>query len=139
MPDAPSPPPAGTPPHLRGATLRYRCLLARGCNAETAMAELVAYLVVLRPGLPRVLAYEQAEAVATACGPVPRAPAHPPRGLLVVLAQPAQGGRSEQPAEAVPLAQPAEAHPSAEPAEAAASAPRSEARPASPAPAPRGR
>jgi hypothetical protein len=78
---------------------RYHCLLARGCDTETAMAELVAYLVVLRPGLPRVLAYEQAEAVAAACsaapqapaaGPDPGAPAHPPRGLLVALASPAR-------------------------------------------------
>lgn len=78
------------------------------------MAELVAYLVVLRPGLPRVLAYEQAEAVAAACAPAPCDPtpyaltqhtpaqhtltqhtptqhpaAHPPRGLLVALARPA--------------------------------------------------
>jgi hypothetical protein len=94
MPDAPSPPPAGTPPHLRGAMQRYRELRSHGCDAETALAELVAYLVVLRPGLPRVLAHEQAEAVAAACGPVPpvqvaRPQAHPPRGLLVVLAQPA--------------------------------------------------
>ena len=92
MPDAPSPPPAGTPPHLRGAMHRYRELRTHGCDAATALAELVAYLVVLRPGLPRVLAYEQAEAVAAAYGPVPgpRPPVHPPRGLLVVLAQPAR-------------------------------------------------
>ena len=99
MPDAPSPPPAGTPPHLRGAMQRYRALRSHGCDPETALAELVAYLVVLRPGLPRVLAHEQAEAVAAACGPLPaqvppapaaRPAAHPPRGLLVVLAQPAR-------------------------------------------------
>jgi hypothetical protein len=73
---------------------RYRELCSHGCDQATALAELVAYLVVLRPGLPRVLAYEQAEAVAATCGPVPpvqvqRPPAHPPRGLLVLLAQPA--------------------------------------------------
>ncbi|TDH59541.1 hypothetical protein E2C06_26805 [Dankookia rubra] len=100
MPDAPSPPPAGIPPHLRGAVSRYRALRAGGCDAATALAELVAYLVVLRPGLPRVLAHEQAEAVAAACGPVQPAmqplcppaerPAHPPHGLLVVLARPAR-------------------------------------------------
>jgi hypothetical protein len=56
------------------------------------MAELVAYLVVLRPGLPRVLAMEQAEAIAATCGPVPRAPARPPHGLLVALATPARPG-----------------------------------------------
>lgn len=100
MPDAPSPPPAGIPPHLRGAMQRYRELRSHGCDPETALAELVAYLVVLRPGLPRVLAHEQAEAVAATCGPVPpmqvqpaqvpAPPAHPPRGLLVLLAQPAR-------------------------------------------------
>jgi hypothetical protein len=74
---------------------RYRALRSHGCDAETALAELVAYLVVLRPGLPRVLAHEQAEAVVAACGPVlpvqgpPPPTAHPPRGLLVVLAHPA--------------------------------------------------
>jgi len=87
MPDLPSPPPAGTPPHLRGATARYRGLLARGCGAEAALAELVAYLVVLRPGLPRVLAQEQAEAIAAACG---RTQPAPPRDLLVALAAPAE-------------------------------------------------
>ena len=94
MPDASSPPPAGIPPHLRGATNRYRALRDGGCDAATALAELVAYLVVLRPGLPRVLAHEQAEAVAAACGPqakpAPRPEAHPPRGLLVLLSQPAR-------------------------------------------------
>jgi hypothetical protein len=76
---------------------RYRELRSHGCDPETALAELVAYLVVLRPGLPRVLAHEQAEAVAATCGPVqvqpaqvPAPPAHPPRGLLVLLAQPAR-------------------------------------------------
>jgi hypothetical protein len=105
MPDAPSPPPAGTPPHLRGAMHRYRELRTHGCDAATALAELVAYLVVLRPGLPRVLAYEQAEAVAAAYGPGPQAPVarpgpctptHPPRGLLLVLASPAQRQDLEQ-------------------------------------------
>ncbi|MFC7473270.1 hypothetical protein ACFQS7_02830 [Dankookia sp. GCM10030260] len=105
MPDDSSPLPAGTPPHLRGAMLRYRCLLARGCGAEAALAELVAYLVVLRPGLPRVLAHEQAEAVAAAYGPVPQArvagqgpgtQTHPPRGLLLVLASPARRQDREQ-------------------------------------------
>lgn len=95
MPDAPSPPPAGIPPHLRGAMDRCRALRARGCDAATVQAELVAYLVVLRPGLPRVLAHEQAEAVAAACGPAlppapPRPPATPPRALLAALARPAR-------------------------------------------------
>ena len=86
MPDAPPRPPAGPPPHLRGAMDRYRLLLARGCDAETALAELVAYLVVLRPGLPRVLAQDQAAAVIAACPPAPA----PPRRLLVALAAPAR-------------------------------------------------
>lgn len=86
MPEAPAPPEA--PPHLRSAARRYRCLLTRGCPAEAALAELVAYLVVLRPGLPRVLAQEQAEAVVALAGSVPRAPAQPPPGLLAALARP---------------------------------------------------
>ena len=53
MPDAPLPPPGGPSPefapHLCGAARRYRRLLASGCDAEAALAELVAYLVVLRP------------------------------------------------------------------------------------------
>ncbi len=87
MPEAPSPPPAVPPPHLRGGMHRYRCLLASGCDAATALAELVAYLVVLRPGLPRVLAQDQAEAIVTACG---RAQPAAPRELLVALAAPAE-------------------------------------------------
>ena len=94
MPDVSLSPSAATPPeaapHWRGAARRYRCLLARGCDPQAAMAELVAYLVVLRPGLPRVLAQEQAEAIAAASGAAPRAPARPPRRLLEALAVPAQ-------------------------------------------------
>lgn len=91
MPDDPSPPVAGTSPHLRGAIDRCRMLRARGCDAAALRAELVAYLVVLRPGLPRVLAHEQAEAVIAACDPAsPPGPAHPPRVLLAALARPAQ-------------------------------------------------
>jgi hypothetical protein len=63
---------------------RYRCLLASGCDAATALAELVAYLVVLRPGLPRVLAQDQAEAIVTACG---RAQPAAPRTLLATPAE----------------------------------------------------
>lgn len=88
MPEARLPPEA--PPHLRGAARRYRCLLERGCPAEAALADLVAYLVVLRPGLPRVLAQEQAEAIAVMVAEGPRAPAQPPRLLLATLARPAQ-------------------------------------------------
>jgi hypothetical protein len=93
MPDAPLPAPRGSSPelapHLRSAARRYRCLLARGCDAEAAMAELVAYLVVLRPGLPRVLAQEQAAMIAAA---VPDRPARPGRALLLALAAPARPG-----------------------------------------------
>jgi hypothetical protein len=93
MADAPLPPGSGAlpevPPHLRGAACRYRQLLARGRDAESAFAELVAHLVILRPGLPRVLAQEQAEAVVAALGPAARAAPAPPRRLLLALAQPA--------------------------------------------------
>jgi hypothetical protein len=79
--------PPGTPPHLRSAAQRYRCLLARGLDRPAALCDLVAYLVVLRPGLPRVLAQEQAETVAAWADPgAPRAAAAPPRRLLVALA-----------------------------------------------------
>ncbi|MDO9708026.1 hypothetical protein [Paracraurococcus lichenis] len=88
MPEAPPPPEA--PPHLRSAVHRYRSLLARGCPAEAALADLVAYLTVLRPGLPRVLAQEQADAVVALAGAGRRTPAHPPRGLLEALSRPAE-------------------------------------------------
>ncbi|RAI59963.1 hypothetical protein DOO78_06895 [Roseicella frigidaeris] len=93
MADAPSPPPPGAlpevPPHLQGAACRYRRLLARGRDPDSAFAELVAHLVVLRPGLPRVLAQEQAEAVVAALGPAAGAAPRPPRRLLLALARPA--------------------------------------------------
>lgn len=51
-------------PALHGAARRYRDRLLGGLAEPEARAELVAYLVVLRPGLPRVLAVELAEAIA---------------------------------------------------------------------------
>ncbi|WP_200306919.1 hypothetical protein, partial [Paracraurococcus ruber] len=84
MPDAAPPPRPGTPAlPFRGAEHRYRCLMAQGCDEATAMAELVAYLVVLRPGLPRVLAQDQAAAIAAGYRAAQRPPAPPPQPLLV--------------------------------------------------------
>jgi hypothetical protein len=93
MPDAPSQPAAGTLldccPQARSAARRYGSLLAKGYAPGDALADMVAYLVVLRPGLPRVLAHEQAEAIVAALRALPCATPHPPQALLIELATPA--------------------------------------------------
>ncbi|MBV1796581.1 hypothetical protein [Siccirubricoccus sp. G192] len=93
MPDALSPPLAQAAlevcPHARAAALRFRRALAQGHSCGEALEGIRAYLVVLRPGLPLVLAQEQAEAIAAAVGQSP-APERPPLDLLLTLAAPTQ-------------------------------------------------
>ncbi|TCZ61080.1 hypothetical protein [Roseicella aquatilis] len=79
MPDLPLPPLIGsarpTGPEVQRAAHRLRRALARSCPPESALLDLQAYLVALRPGLPRVLAREQAEAILAAIGGPPPASA----------------------------------------------------------------
>jgi hypothetical protein len=61
-------------PHARAAAQRLRRALARGQPHGKALEDLRAYLILARPGLPAVLAQEQAAATAAAIG-------HPPLPL----------------------------------------------------------
>jgi hypothetical protein len=93
MPDALSPPLAQAAlevcPHARAAALWFRRTLAQGRPYGEALESIRACLVVLRPGLPMVLAQEQAEAIAAVVGQSPP-PQRPPLDLLLALAAPSQ-------------------------------------------------
>jgi hypothetical protein len=82
-------------PHARAAAHRFRRALAQGRPYGEALESIRAYLIILRPGLPMVLAQEQAEAIAAAIGQASLLQ-RPPLDLLLDLATPLQ------PADAVP-------------------------------------